>query len=155
MQRVTLRRILLRMALLLPIPSVSLAQQAAVEVLQTALAYRGLQSFWCVDDSGQVLLSAIATQGQLTNRLHIRAFARHIPAQREARPEQPFQLRLRKLSLRRNQTKAKLRFVYHDRVKARLTLHLHEGVWRVTSAFIRQRTPCDPEVEGSRFVWDF
>lgn len=136
-------------------PLVAFAQQSAVEVLQVALTYRGLQSFWCTNDSGEVLISHLVTQGHLTSGLDLRVWERSIPMQTQSQADQPYELLIRRLKINGEGSKAKVKFTYHHRVKARLTLHREAGIWHVTGAWIRQKRPCDPRQEGSRFIWRF
>ena len=137
------------------IPCLAISQQVAVEVLETAFTYQGLQSFWCIDGSGAIRLSHLATQGKLSNRLDLRLWERVIPMQTDLDPDRPYALRIRRFALNPAGSKAKLAFTYHGRVRARLTLRKEQGVWHVTRAWIRQKRPCDPTRQGSRFVWQF
>jgi len=136
-------------------PLATVAQQAAVDVLQAALTFRPLQSFWCTNDSGEVLLSQIVTQGHLTNGLELRVWERAIPRQSHSNPTQPYELLIRRLNINAEGNKAKVKFTYHARVKARLTLRLEQGIWHVTGAWLRQKRPCCPDQGGSRFIWQF
>jgi hypothetical protein len=136
-------------------PLVAFGQQLAVEVLQTTLSYRGLQSFWCTNDSAEVLLSRVVTQGHLTSSLKLRRWERTIPMRSHSDSAQPYELLIRRFKINTEGSKAKVKFTYHDRVKARLTLRLEQGIWHVTGAWIRQKRPCDPNQAGSRFVWQF
>jgi hypothetical protein len=147
----TLRGLLLSGLL---VPCLLLAQQEAADILEAALAYRGLQSFWCVNDSGDLCLSQIEMGQHMTSRGPIHALGRSIPIVRGSDQDRPYALQLRKLTLNPGRSKAKVKFLYHHRIKARLTLRYVDAAWRVKGAFIRQKRSCDGG-KGGRFVWDF
>jgi len=67
----------------------------------------------------------------------------------------PHTVELRKIRINPSRTRARVKFRYHDRVKASLRLHWINGLWRVKGALIRQKKPCEVGDKQTRLVWNF
>jgi hypothetical protein len=130
-------------------------QQEARELLAAALQYPGLESFWCRDEAGRVVLSGIFANQKMSSVEPLRLWGLTIPIYNQDRAKLEPQLKIRRLRINPDRNRAVLTFTYHQRVRAHLRLRYREPEWQVKRAWIRQEAGCHPRDQGSRFVWDF
>ncbi len=129
-------------------------QREAEEVITSALEYRALQSFWCKGEGGEPIVNGLDPNRRITLSEAISVMGHPIPIIHDGQ-QVDHGIILKGLNLNGTRTRATVRFVYHDRVKARMRLFFESGQWKVKRALIRQDENCSGDEEGSRFVWDF
>lgn len=130
------------------------AQSYLPEILESVIYSSQWEGYYCKDSSQNVLLKGIVSNSRIPLYNDLRFQQRSLPMRMSIGKADQHWLEIRKIRLGPDQVKIK--FLYDQRVKIRMTLHLNEeGDWVETSSIFRQKYACGGAKLKKAFSWAF
>ncbi|MEM8887576.1 MAG: hypothetical protein AAGD28_06280 [Bacteroidota bacterium] len=130
------------------------AQSYLPEILESVLHSSQWEGYFCKDSSQEVLLNGIVSNSRIPLYYDLRFQEKPLPMRLSIGKTDQHWLEIRKISLGPEQVKIK--FLYDQRVKIRMKLHMNEeGDWVETSSIFRQKYACGGAKLKKAFSWSF
>ena len=121
------------------------------EIITTAFNYEPLESFLEMKDE-KIALETLFTNNLIPKTTMIYAFDQKIKVM-SGKEVEPGTILLRKVSIKPE--RAKIKFSYHNTVRAKMGLVYEEGAWKVKSSFIKLKAEDENGEKRSRMHWNF
>ena len=122
------------------------------KILTQTFSYEPLKSFLASGENDEVYVTGILTNNLIPIGTTVFVFGEEVRTTSGSKP-QPYTVLLTKIRMKPE--RAKVKFIYHSNVTARMSLKFEEGRWKVHHSYIRMKARDAEGKKTKKMHWDF